>query len=239
MAVAFRSVGVSPGANATSCVIIKPVGLAVDDLMIAQVVFRADDNLVAPGDWTKIRQDVRTDGIFSSALFYKIAVQADVDAVNFTFPISGSNKENRGAITVWYGHSAENPIDADNGQTNVASTTVTAPEVTPSIAECMILMICGINDNNTQIGYAIATDNPPSWDERYDLPYDGAYGDCGLSLASALRTETTATGNGTATTSASDKNIGQLIAIAPPAAPAGLENKSAGMAAKMIAGKLI
>jgi len=37
MAVALRSVGVSPGSSTTSCVIGKPVGLAVGDLMIAQV----------------------------------------------------------------------------------------------------------------------------------------------------------------------------------------------------------
>ena len=35
--VTFRSAGSSPGADSTSCVINKPAGLAVGDLMIAQV----------------------------------------------------------------------------------------------------------------------------------------------------------------------------------------------------------
>ena len=226
MAVTFRSVGISPGASGASCVIVKPAGLAVDDLMVAQVAgigATPPGGFTAPGGWTSIREDAAPPTGLDpvSALFWKIAVQADVDAANFTFTATNSTS-NRGAISAWTGHDPINPINADNGQGNAAAVTVTAPTITPSVADCMILLFCGIGDNNTNTGYAIATDNPGLWDERYDLSYNGGgANDLALALGSALRPETSATGNGTATTSAPDLNVGQLVAIAPVPVPVG------------------
>ena len=210
--IVFRSFGQSPGANSTTCVIDKPTGLTVGDLMIAQVVSKAPGTAVtAPSGWTEIRQDVSGTSV-RSALFWKIATSSDTSATNFIFTTgSGSNG---GAITAWYGHDPTIPIDANNGQGNAASTTVTSPGITPSVANCVILMICGVGDRNTQSGYAIATDNPAGWTEQYDLQIN-AGSKCALALGSATRPQTTATGNGTATTSASTANVGQLVAIRP------------------------
>ena len=220
--VTFRSVGSSPGADSATCVITKPSGLTVGDLMIAQVVgtdYRFSGDIgafTAPAGWTGIRQDTAVNGAYeylASALFWKTANATDVAASSFTFTATTANS-NRGTITVWYGQNSTNPINAHNGLSNAASTTVTAPTITPSVANCMILLFCGIYDDNTQSGYAIATSNPPSWAEAYDLLYNDTY-DLGLSLGYATRSQTTATGSGTATTSGSDYNIGQLVAIAP------------------------
>jgi len=235
MTVALRSVGQSAGADSESCVIVKPVGLAVGDLMIAHVVGTETGlslNMAAftsPVNWTEIRQDYwhEVGGRVRSALFWKIAVQADVDATNFTFTTPGA-ESNRGTITAWTGHDSTTPINANNGQGNDGSTTVTSPGITPSVANCMICLFCGILDNNTQSSYAIATSNPASWAEAYDLPSDLSQ-DLGLSLGYALRPETSATGNGTATSSGSAENIGQLVAIAPPAAVVALSAVSAGV----------
>lgn len=166
-----------------------------------------------------------------TALFWKIADADDVAATDFTFTATAATS-NRGAITAWTGHDATTPINANNGQVNNSSTTVTSPGITPSVANCMICLFCGLEDNVTVSGYAIVTDNPASWSEAYDLPSDLTR-DLGLSLGYALRPETTATGNGTATASASANTTGQLVAIAPLAA--GLENKSANMGAKLMA----
>jgi len=223
--IALRSVGESPGANSTSCVITKPAGLTVGDLMIAQTVFHSlaeSPSIPSPPDgWTLIRQDRESsgDGYIRGALFWKIADADDVAADTFTF----SNDlacSNRGAITAWTGHDTTTPINASNGLSNAASTTVTSTGVTPTVANCVILMICGVADNNTQSNYAITTDNPASWTEAYDL-LTTLGDDCALAMGYALRPETSATGNGTATTSASDVNVGQLVAIAPAVAAAG------------------
>lgn len=228
MAVELRDpggIGESPGADSDSCVIVKPANLAVGDFMGAQVIGRgiALDTATSPGGWTFIRQDYDSVQLFTfSALFWKIADAADVAASDFTFTATGASS-NRGIIVALTGHDATTPVNAHNGQGNAAVTTVTSPEIIPSVANCMILLFCGIGDNNTQSGYAITNDNPASWTEAYDLPSDLA-SDLGLSLGYALRPETTATGNGTATTSAADLNTGQLVAIAPAvAAPPALK----------------
>ncbi len=215
MAVTFRSVGVSPGADSTTCVIVKPAGLSVDDLMVAQVVTYVYGTAVTPpGSWTEIRQDF--DGTvrdIRSALFWKIAVQADVDATDFTFTVG--DEVNLGAITAWTGHDSVTPINADNGQVNASSTTITSPGITPSVADCEILLFAGAATLVvTTTGYALATDNPGTWNERYDQGTTAGR-DISQAMASATRPETSATGNGTATVNDSRKNIGQLVAIAP------------------------
>jgi len=220
MAVALRSVGVSPGASSTSCVIVKPVGLSVGDLMIAHVTsstsFGTPGAISAPDEsWTEIRQDASLK--LRGALFWKIADSDDTSATDFTF--TPPNSSNIGAISAWTGHDAATPINANNGQYNANNITVTAPTITPSVASCMILMIVSCASARTTSGYAVATSNPVSWGEAYDIGTTlGA--DTAAALGYAIRVETTATGNGTATLSAAHISTGQLVAIAPAAVAA-------------------
>lgn len=211
----LRSVGESPGVASTTCVVVKPAGLTVDDLMVAHIYFKGhgsgDPPIAAPGGWTDIRQDSVYISFHTAALFWKIADAADVAAADFTF--TGEDALNLGAISAWTGHDAITPINANNGQGNEASTTVTSPAITPSVANCAILLFCAVANDNTQSAYAIATSDP-GLDEAYDF-LTTAKTDCAIAMAEEIRPETTSTGNGTATTSSSAVNIGQLIAIAP------------------------
>lgn len=208
--IALRAAGVSPGATSTTCIIVKPVGLALGDLMIAHVVaFSATDATPPDVSWTLIRRDTTSTTVIESALWWKVAVAADVAAANFTF--GTPNASNGGAITAWYSMTGGAvTLDQNNGQANTASTTVTAPTITPTKSYSMILMICSITDNNSESTYAIATSNPADWLEAYDQALD-LTNDIGLSLGYAKRPQITATGNGTATTSGSDRNTGQLL----------------------------
>jgi len=222
MVVELRSVGVSPGADSTSCVIAKPVGLSVSWLMIAQVISSKNgvypSPTSAPANWTQIRQDGGTDpdDELRSALFWKIADGDDVAASNFTF--TTDDMCNMGAISAWTGHDPTTPINANNGQWNSYGNTATSPAITPSVANCMVCMFCGHNRASTFSGYAIVTDNPASWSEAYDISTT-AGNDCALALGYALRPETSSTGLGTASASASERTTGQLVAIAPAAPP--------------------
>jgi len=215
--VTFRSYGDSGGADSDTCLIPKPAGLEVGDLMITQVFGSGAtiETFTAPEGWTGIRQDTYAGSTdFGSALFWKIADSDDVAAANFTFIATGATS-NRGAITAWYGHDPITPINAQNGQVNSDfSSTITAPTITPSVASCVIGLFCGAPGQLTQSGYAIVTDNPASWDEAYDLHSNLAM-DLSFSLGYATRPETSATGNGMATRIGSTRSTGQLIAIAP------------------------
>jgi len=219
MAVELQAVGVSPGALSTTCVVVKPVGLTVGWLMIAHVVaslLNQSPTVSPPANWTEIRQDAASDD-GSVALYWKIADSADVAASDFTFGISTSCS-NMGAITAWTGHDPATPINAHNGQ-NQYSSTITSPAITPSVANCMILMNAAFAGREYTIwNYAIADDNPPSWTEAYDLS-TSAGNESTLAMGYAIRPETTSTGLGTASAVSNGPNVGQLVAIAPAAAP--------------------
>ena len=225
MAVTVRSVGISPGANSETVVIVKPVGLTVGDLMVAQVVGRADsmDVFTAPANWTTIRQDgVESVASFASALFWKIADADDVAAANFTFMANGDQDfSSRGAMIAIEVDTfdSDTPINANSGDDG-DSATPTAPTITPSVANCLIGLFIGMRDSVTESNYAIVNDNPASWTEAYDLPTNLTY-DISLAMAYAIRPETSATGNGTADSSGDQDWTGQLLAIAPPGEPPG------------------
>jgi hypothetical protein len=217
MAVTLRSYGISTVTSAqTSCIVEKPAGLSVGDLMVAHVMARDratnDIDITPPDEWSTIRQE-KDSSTFGTGLFWKIADAADVAASDFTFTWAES-ASHKGIITAWTGHDPTSPINANEGQINAASTTVTSDGLTPSVADCVICFFCSITNDNTQSDYAIADDNPASWTEVYDYPCDISY-DLGVSMAYATRPETSATGNATATTSGSNINIGMLIVIAP------------------------
>lgn len=220
MAVELRSVGVSPGSTTASCIIVKPAGLAVDDLMIAHVSSVASgDPVIAttpPGGWTEIRQDEggatkRNRG----ALFWKIADAADAAASAFTFTTDTSG--NLGAISAWTGHDTSTPINAHNGQHNNISRTITSPAITPSVANCVICLFCSAYNDYSVGSYAIVTSDP-GLDEAYDITTTEGL-DTVLAMAEEIRTETTSTGNGTALLpyGEDEENVGQLVAIAPEA----------------------
>ena len=219
--VTVRSVGESPGADSTSCVIVKPVGLAVGDLMIVQCVATAVPGTVgtwvAPvvsPVWNTIRQDIQADSDSESTLFWKIAVQADVDATNFTFTNSGA-VSNCGTMTAIYGHNAAAPINQNAGVVGLG-TSWTCPTITPSVANCMLLLIAGIEDNTFSSGWGITTSDPGGWLEAYDLSKNLA-DDLALAMAYAIRPETSATGAGIGITG-NDTWTGQILAIAPATA---------------------
>jgi len=222
MTIALRSVS-SVSDQTNSPVIPKPVGLSVGDLMIAHIVGTASlsggvPSFTPPADWTEIRNDTYTAyKDFGASLFWKIADSDDVAATDFTFTHVAVGAY-EGVISAWTGHDASVPINANNGQANASSTTVTSPTITPA-ANCVICLFCSSELNITTGSYAIATNNPGSWSEAYDIAVDDNK-DATLALGYALRPETTATGNGTATISSAVINIGQLVAIAPAAVAA-------------------
>jgi len=220
MAVALRSVGVSPGAESYSVVITKPVGLSVGDLMIAHIAVLGESTMDAvPSGFNLISAFEVGVSILGSYLYYKIADSGDAAASDFTFTLGdGEAPACFAAMSAWTGADSTNPINDNNGQTNGVSNTCTAPQITPSVADCLILMICTVKDRVTLNNYAIAVSNPASWSEAYDL--SSSYGYFAIAVGYADRPETTATGNGTASIQITvDNNIGNLIAVAPYKAP--------------------
>jgi len=210
----FVAFSESPGASSTTCVIPKPTGLQVGDLMIAHVVFGNSGTTAIPENWTLVNE-VSNGVKIRSTVARRIATQADVDATDFTFT-SSAKASNIGCISTYIGYDPDTPIDASNGQANAASTTITTLGITPSVANCLILWLASVADDEAVSGYAIQFDNP-SWTERYDVGTTAGT-DTEVAMATGPRPETSATGNGTATLGTAEINAGHLVAIKPAAA---------------------
>jgi len=84
--ITLRNGSPSNNAGATTLVITKPAGLAVDDQMIAQVTVRGGTGtfICAPPGWTSVDRRTSTTTL-AQEVFRKTAVAADVAAANFTF----------------------------------------------------------------------------------------------------------------------------------------------------------
>lgn len=216
MAVAVQEFISSDNAGDTSRTATGFANLAVGDLMISHFVFGDEGvTITIPSGWTQINKTENVPGNFTSQIAYKIADAGDVSGNSFQFSHNGASSTIRLRILRITGHraSATTVITASSGQANTASTTVTAPTVTPVEPESLIMLFASMQRSTAQTasGYALATSSP-SFSEHYDPNLATITVAC----ASGARTAITATGNGTATLTESERSIGQLVVISPP-----------------------
>lgn len=183
-------------------VITKPSGLAVGDLMMA---FIAHDNTkaVTPASGFSAAGDGpqgNAGGGNKISPFYKVADSGDVAASNFTFTAAASNTFIAGGILRITGFDTSQNF-ADTSISNFGTVTdsnapVFTATITPTRTDSLIILgayrVTGTGA--VQISnYAMVTDNP-TWTEQWDL-YDGASFEKNFGLATAIRPQTTATGN--------------------------------------------
>jgi hypothetical protein len=195
--VSYQSHSNTTPASATSCVVTKPTGLAVGDLMVGHLGVSASASPVAdlPSGWTSVINT--SNGNHRARAFYKIADSSDVAASDFTFTGSGTDCIIGGAIYRINGQGVTTVIDASNSTTFSGTSIDVNAAVTPTRANDILLaLISGnsINLDGSMTGtIAVATDNP-TWTEDYDmnlgsgnLPMVGGH--------SNSRAATTSTGN--------------------------------------------
>lgn len=224
MAIAFVASSDSDWQNASSVSPAKPVGLAVGNLMVG--IFWGDaststpDELNPPAGWTTIAEDTsaNADGL---GLYYKVAVQADVDATSFTFTCTRSGSFRCKAVIVALSDADATSIVyslvyAGDGWNGAKTFT---PGVTPTrLDSFLILTGDGSEGQRTFSTYLITTDNPATWTERSDS--NTALGsDMTSAVATAPRSAVTATGVFGASTSGNvNQSRASLICISSPVA---------------------
>lgn len=198
-------------ANSTSVVVTKPTSLAVGDLMMAQLVIHANGRTITlPSGFTQL--DLRSEAStgHDSQISYKIADAGDVAAANFTFTISGIGVYLLGAISRFTDPDPSPIVDSDGQANSSASTTCTTPAVDTTQNAFILLYESAVpNPSLTASGQTIAT-SPPTFTEMYDVAQSS---EVQASCAYGLRPETTSTGAGSITLSASRRNIGQIVAL--------------------------
>lgn len=197
MAIAHQNTQTQNWTNATSVTVTKPTGLAEGEYMFvficAQVANVSDINF-ATGGWTEI--DSNDDGTECWRAGYKVATAGDVAASNFSFALGGSIF-GMGSITRVSGSvSSDFSAKAKQKVSAAATTTFNTLDITPSVANSLILFFGWHTQNTpgTHSNYAIVTSNP-TWTEAYDISSTAPTPDYANFLAYASRPETTATGD--------------------------------------------
>lgn len=215
MAVEYKSYSNYQG-NSTSLTLPKPTGLTAGELMIAHLTFNYSSGftITPPTGFTLLNID-NGGGTIGMVVYYKIASSADASASNFVFTLSTTVLNNSNMIRI-SGTSTTTPVYAYSSQTIVNDDKTNAiPTITPSRANSLLLWLQSnvYPPPRTASGYAIATSNPATITEVYDLQYAN---EIGCSFAYATRAETTATGNGNITlNSVANRMTSSMLFITP------------------------
>ncbi|HET7168477.1 MAG TPA: Ig-like domain-containing protein, partial [Candidatus Limnocylindrales bacterium] len=203
--ITFRSASSADNATATSLVIPAPAGAVSGDVLVAAVSVRGGPTITPPAGWTLVRQDINA-STMRQALFVHVAGGSEPSSYTFTL----SNAQSAaGGIVAYSGVDPANPVDVHGGQVNAASTSITAPSVTTTGPDRVLVAFFGTP--------ALTSMTPPSgMTERYDeaVPSTNTYkvtsaaADGGAASAGATGTRVAVAANSAA-------NIGQLVALRP------------------------
>lgn len=132
----------APAAGTPTLTINKPAGTISGDVMIASVSTRPDITTVtAPVNWTLLRTTTQANSN-SSVLktYYKVAGASEPSSYNWTFSSSNFNSA-VGGIASFIGVDTTTPIDADTGSATSSSTSHTAPTVTTTLDDGMLVTV--------------------------------------------------------------------------------------------------
>lgn len=193
------------GGFALSVTVNKPASTAIGDLLLATIhMGDATKSLTAPAGWTSIRNDFggTSTNDFS---YYRVADGSEGASFVWTATPAG-NAVLLGAISRITGANTSTPINVSGGQFNSASASGTAPSVTTTLANCLLVHWAG--------GQIQSSSTPPGgMSEIFDV--NGTTFGIFTSFAGEVENRPTAgaTGSRANTWGSSGDNDGQLIAI--------------------------
>lgn len=221
----------------TTLTITRPSGLAVGDVMIANIVQADNDAGTSLSDatrsgWTVIpgaQFGVNGNDKWWGNLLYRVADAADVAAASFAFTLDAdANGDGTvGAIVAFrnvntaggvsHTGAGVGPFDVAAGTMqstgNASNAVVTAPGITTVTNGAAVVMFGMVGDNDSFDPDWAAT-SPASLTELYDANLNSTI-DEAVGAAWGTKSIAGATGNGTVTLSASDRNGGMMIALRP------------------------
>lgn len=131
----------------------RPAALAAGDLMLAILVQRSgnlplDQNMVSvPSGWVLVRSQDDGSSI-GLAIYRKLASASEPSSYSWTL---GSSGRTAAATLAFRGVDATTPIDASGSQANAASSTYTAPSVTTSTVNTLVVSFHTTRNGNSGI----------------------------------------------------------------------------------------
>lgn len=212
MAIAFRAASSNKTDGAGTLAVTKPTGLTVDDYIIA-VVNTEQAITSAPSGWSLFAET--TTPLAHFYIYKRIADSNDVAASSFTWATGGAGGIMAGIVAFSGANTVASPQSSGGDGVSSTATPTFTNGVTPALANSMLVMCIGYNQNSNIAlgGYAITTSNP-TWTEAVDRASDAL--DSGVAIAYALRPQTTATGSWSCTGGTASSNYeGFLLALRP------------------------
>ena len=213
--IGFRGISSNNNGTGGTSLSINDPGALQNDVMIAGITIRGGSGTSitsVPTGWTllDIKRDVST--TVTQVVYWKVAGASEIPPYTWNFT---SNKAS-GVIMAFYGADTSSPIDVASGQPNTtASTDTTAPSITTTTLNDMLVGIFGTATGTTYNSTSLATlagqNASTGGSAGTRTTTAGAYG---------IQAAAGATGTETATASASAVNIGTLVALKPVSATA-------------------
>lgn len=191
-----------------------PTGVAVGELLFAQIKERSSANVSTPASgWTFIRDDSDGGTANRSFLYWKIATASETAGSTVTWVMASSVVSLVAVIRI-SGHDPATPIDAHDGAIDGSGATMICPSVNTLGVDRLVMRTSGTGQNATGT-VTVATEQ---WD------FQGASGTKSSSAFGATETVNAqgATGTRSITPSGAFSNVTQTVAIASPAAPTSL-----------------
>ncbi len=210
--------GIAPrtaAANSNTLTILKPAGMAVNDLMIAVLAQRGQNaNPVATSaGWTRIN-GTNDGGTLGVDAYWKLATAAEPASYTWAMTL---NARISGTISVFRGVNTATPVLASGTQVNaVASTTYTAPSISTGVVTNAMLIAIYARTNA-----AGAISAATGMTQINSLSSGG--GAVGLVAGSSylIQAAAGATGTKLSTGNTSNTSLGMLVALLPAAPSVG------------------
>lgn len=201
----ISTVGSSSAGNATATTLTVPAppGVADGHVLVAAVTVRGSPAITAPAGWTLIRSD-QSGFTVKQSLYYKVAGASEPGSYTWTF---ASSQGAAGGIVAFSGVDTSSPVDASSGATG-SGTAITAPSLTTTAADARLVGFFGMSN--------LATATPPTgMTERLDVSSTAGTYRASLEAADEPLGAAGSTGSRTATSTATQTNVGQLVALRP------------------------
>ncbi|MFM7016449.1 MAG: beta strand repeat-containing protein, partial [Bacteroidota bacterium] len=212
--IALRGTATSGTTSNTSITINKPTGVVAGDVMIVNIA-QNGNNTTNPSlsGWTLIQGSALAGSSRYQAVLYKVAGASEGSSYTFTL---GSGVTSAAGSIVAFSNvdvSGTDPFDVTPGTITAStsgSTSVSATSLTTVSNNAAIIMFgAAVSSAPTWSGWS--TTSPATLTELYDNQSASA----SVGAAWALKSTAGSTGAGSATLSASERNGGILIALAP------------------------
>jgi hypothetical protein len=219
--IALRGTATTATNGGTSLTINKPTGLAVGDIMIANIAQSDNNNIstdASRSGWTQFNSRSLVTNNTRGTVLYRIATAADLLGANYTFTLDAGTNSSAGAIIAFSGVDTSTPFDNTplatiNPRDN---NNIRALSVTTVTANTAIVMLGQVGNNIRLIDNSWDTTSPGTLTELYDVGTNTGENSA-VGGAWAIKATAGATGNGNADldTNSDIRNGAILLALRP------------------------